>query len=439
MPTFTFDGPDGQSLTLEGPEGATKEQAFQELQNHLNMPKAPTWGAAAEDVGRAAAGSIPRGLLQVGTAPFTGAQKAAEFAGKQVENQIGPNRFSTGAATAAKAVPLTYGQVQPEVAKTLPFTDYAAKYPAGKITEAVGEAAPSFFPGPQMARRVVTPFPATAARNALADTLKTEAKLPVNAAERSGSRVAATILGKPDRTDKFAQALSDLQERDKAIKEPGDPIYALPPELGKDLRNQTSDYTSEIFPALGPKQRSPLGPAMDKFNAFEKAGGLSGTQYNWLRDQWGKNPETKQLVDTLDKGMTKVNPEFGRAARVEEAGKTIYGKSPEPYNPYHQGMVGGLVGGLGGLAATHDPTTGILASMLAGSATVPATWLARKAAGLTDPILRNQKWLPPVGGLKAEFTDPRNLAAALALQAPYATDKTKYYMGGQENSQAPQQ
>ena len=35
MPQFTFEDPSGQRHTIEGPEGATKEQAFQILQQHL--------------------------------------------------------------------------------------------------------------------------------------------------------------------------------------------------------------------------------------------------------------------------------------------------------------------------------------------------------------------------------------------------------------------
>ena len=35
MPTFTFTGPDGKSYSVEGPEGATPEQAFQVLQTQL--------------------------------------------------------------------------------------------------------------------------------------------------------------------------------------------------------------------------------------------------------------------------------------------------------------------------------------------------------------------------------------------------------------------
>lgn len=42
MPTFTFTGPDGKNYSVEGPEGATPEQAFQVLQQQLSSnPDAP--------------------------------------------------------------------------------------------------------------------------------------------------------------------------------------------------------------------------------------------------------------------------------------------------------------------------------------------------------------------------------------------------------------
>ncbi len=41
MPQFTFEDPNGKRHTLEGPEGATKEQAFQILQQHLGQAAPP--------------------------------------------------------------------------------------------------------------------------------------------------------------------------------------------------------------------------------------------------------------------------------------------------------------------------------------------------------------------------------------------------------------
>ena len=42
MPSFTFTSPEGKKYTVNGPEGATKEQAFEMLQKQLGTPKAET-------------------------------------------------------------------------------------------------------------------------------------------------------------------------------------------------------------------------------------------------------------------------------------------------------------------------------------------------------------------------------------------------------------
>ena len=48
MPEFTFKAPDGQLHTIKGPEGATKEQAFQMLQQHLGQGQSAPQPSAAE-------------------------------------------------------------------------------------------------------------------------------------------------------------------------------------------------------------------------------------------------------------------------------------------------------------------------------------------------------------------------------------------------------
>lgn len=44
MPQFTFEGPDGQRHTIEGPEGAKPEEAFKILQQHLGQPQQQSGG-----------------------------------------------------------------------------------------------------------------------------------------------------------------------------------------------------------------------------------------------------------------------------------------------------------------------------------------------------------------------------------------------------------
>ncbi len=41
MPQYTFEGPDGQRHTIEGPEGSTSGEAFKILQQHLQAAKGP--------------------------------------------------------------------------------------------------------------------------------------------------------------------------------------------------------------------------------------------------------------------------------------------------------------------------------------------------------------------------------------------------------------
>src|ERR1700743_1004749 len=47
MPDFTFTSPQGKSYTVSGPEGATKEQAFQMLQSQISAGTAKSEAASA--------------------------------------------------------------------------------------------------------------------------------------------------------------------------------------------------------------------------------------------------------------------------------------------------------------------------------------------------------------------------------------------------------
>lgn len=49
MPTFEFKAPDGKTYSVDGPDGATPEQAFKMLQTHLGSAAAPSEPAAAPE------------------------------------------------------------------------------------------------------------------------------------------------------------------------------------------------------------------------------------------------------------------------------------------------------------------------------------------------------------------------------------------------------
>lgn len=51
MPTFDFTAPDGKSYSVDGPDGATPEQAFQILQQHLGKSEGSSVGGVAKSLG----------------------------------------------------------------------------------------------------------------------------------------------------------------------------------------------------------------------------------------------------------------------------------------------------------------------------------------------------------------------------------------------------
>src|ERR1700738_4988338 len=69
MPTFEFTSPEGKTYSVDGPEGATKEQAFQILQQHLGG--ATPAAAPQESLGSDLAKSVGSGL-EHGTATALG-------------------------------------------------------------------------------------------------------------------------------------------------------------------------------------------------------------------------------------------------------------------------------------------------------------------------------------------------------------------------------
>jgi hypothetical protein len=86
MPTFDFTAPDGKNYTVEGPEGATQEQAFQILQQQIGTPQAAPEPDMLEDAAKsvgaglanATAGTLGMGgdvrsLLSAGTSAIGGA------------------------------------------------------------------------------------------------------------------------------------------------------------------------------------------------------------------------------------------------------------------------------------------------------------------------------------------------------------------------------
>ena len=59
MPSFTFTSPEGQKYTVNGPDGATQEQAFAILQGQIGKAKPPASPSMAEGLVRSASRGVP--------------------------------------------------------------------------------------------------------------------------------------------------------------------------------------------------------------------------------------------------------------------------------------------------------------------------------------------------------------------------------------------
>lgn len=224
MPKFEVTAPDGKTLEVEGPEGATQEQALAYAKSQYKPPET----SGAMDFFK----SIPRGAVQglVGTAEYlkegltpriggmdikgmgeatardvgavesvTGAlpqpqgtagefgRTLGEFLGSPL-SYLGPGGLATKALTAAGGA--LGSEAATQVAKS------AELGPTGESLAGLGGAMVGAR-APHMAARAVTPFPISPERQAMVGTLQKEGVQPT-AGQISGRRAlkyAESVLG----------------------------------------------------------------------------------------------------------------------------------------------------------------------------------------------------------------------------------------------------
>jgi hypothetical protein len=130
MATFSFTDPNGQSYSVQGPDGATPEQAFGILQQHLGTQPAAPQGVMANAVDFAK--SIPGGVVN-------GLSSALSAGGQAAQTEMGqPVDVPSGGQTSQI--------LQQNVTGALPKPQGAA----GRFGESVGEAVgnPTSYIGP---------------------------------------------------------------------------------------------------------------------------------------------------------------------------------------------------------------------------------------------------------------------------------------------------
>ncbi len=85
MPTFDFTAPDGKSYSVDGPDGATPEQAFQILQQHLAPQESSSIGGVAKSLGT----GLAQGVIGLAGIPGDLAALNMKMAGREASGALG--------------------------------------------------------------------------------------------------------------------------------------------------------------------------------------------------------------------------------------------------------------------------------------------------------------------------------------------------------------
>lgn len=244
MPTFDFTDPSGKGYSVDGPDGATPEQAFQILQHHLGAteaPKAPNVGTgedlakvATNAPGRLVAGiaGLPGDLLHLGMRalgdnlspePSYGSQAIRQSLGSDYEAKTGAGKL---AQTAVDFAPAVIGGPETMGAKLLSRVAIpaAASEAAGALTgdNPYAKVAGALV-GAGGATAAVRKFQEGAAARQAANALPSGEKLVETGSNQFNQARAMDVVVKPDFAQRTAAdmraALKDFDPEDAAVKD----------------------------------------------------------------------------------------------------------------------------------------------------------------------------------------------------------------------------
>lgn len=121
MPTFEFTSPDGKKYEIEGPEGATQEQAFQILSQQLNLPQQTTQQPVQP----------PTPQPSLGQRIVSGAEERLGNIAQTARQQFGPG-----------SGPLNLNTPTPFATTALSAMGNLAAIPLGAVGEVISEITP---------------------------------------------------------------------------------------------------------------------------------------------------------------------------------------------------------------------------------------------------------------------------------------------------------
>lgn len=146
MPTFDFTDPSGKSYSVQGPDGATPEQAFQMLQQHIGTPQVGMGEDAAKSVA-AGLGSATIGALgSVGDIRSL-LSRGADIAGDKLG--FDPSMLKSAAGTVFRGLndAPTSKDVRATVTDPLVDPDYKPQYLTGSLLKKGAELGPNMLLG----------------------------------------------------------------------------------------------------------------------------------------------------------------------------------------------------------------------------------------------------------------------------------------------------
>lgn len=203
MPVFDFTAPDGKNYTVEGPEGATQEQAFQMLQQQIGKPQVPPEVGMLEDATKSAGAGLAnatagtlgmagdvRSLLSAGTSALgdklgVGADRVQMFKDimSKAASMTGTGKMLANAPTSQR--------IKQSAADPIVSPDYQPQTVAGGYLKTGAEFLPGMAVGGP--RALIPRFATNVAAPAIAG--ETAGQLTKGTDAEPYARVGAALLG----------------------------------------------------------------------------------------------------------------------------------------------------------------------------------------------------------------------------------------------------
>lgn len=159
MPVFDFTSPEGKTYSIEGPEGATQQQAFQMLQQHLGTKQdSPDIGAdVAKSAGAGLAlgtAGVVGGLGDLRDAASTGVDWIGQKLGASPDNVSRLKNIASYIAPAA-AIAIRNAPTTEQVLSAAPDPVIDPKYKPETLTGDFAKSIASFLPGAAVGGRSI--------------------------------------------------------------------------------------------------------------------------------------------------------------------------------------------------------------------------------------------------------------------------------------------